>query len=160
MKKILLLPRYFRWIGFGLVLLSILVNIHTRFSAEGFDFYFIKTFAFIMDYPMSGRVDYFSITEPYDMGLTIQLFLSLLGLACIAFTKYKVEDEMINSIRLYAWSWSIILMIAYTLAITLFVYGLVFISFYYFLPHLLIIAYLTIFYVNLLKLNRRRRYEE
>lgn len=161
MKKIPLLPRYFRWIGVGLVLLSVLVYIHQKLLLDTSNFYFMKTFALIMDYPMSnGRVDYFSITEPYDMRLTIQLFLSLLGLTFLAFAKNKIEDEMINSIRLYAWSWSVILMIVYVLGITLFVYGFTFISFYYFIPHLLIVVYSIIFYVNLLKLNRKGNYEE
>ncbi len=158
MKKIPLLPGYFKWIGLGLILLSLLMYlgiIPERLISE------IPVFAFISDVDGGELSDrkYFKWIET-NLAFTFNLMVSIIGLGFVAFSRLRIEDEMINSIRLYAWSWATILLVVYILLINIFIYGMVFLSFYYFIPHLFILFYLAFFYVNIFKLNRRGRHEE
>lgn len=159
MKKIPLLPRYFRWIGFLFVVISLglyfLDSFRDRSDPGGI---FIKTFVFINDKPLT-PIGFFEIME-VDVLLTLIMLTMLLGLSCFAFTRRKVEDEMINSIRLYSWSWAVIVMIVLSTLVMIFVYGKTFVSFSFLFAHLLLLAYITIFKVNIWKMNRRSEHEE
>ncbi|QBQ40546.1 hypothetical protein E2P86_05020 [Sphingobacterium psychroaquaticum] len=144
MKSIPLLPRCFQWIGLLLVLTSLLskqianlnFSLFAVLSNQG-NFRFINT----------------------DAGLTIFLTTSILGLLFISFTKRKQEDEMINSLRLFSWSWSIIISFISFLLITVFVYDSDYLIVMYF-PHLILGLFLILFNIQLFKIGRRVGHEE
>lgn len=144
MKSIPLLPRFFQWMGLILVLMSLLskqiatlnISMFAVFSHQG-NFRFIHT----------------------DAGLTIFLTTSILGLLFISFAKRKQEDEMINSLRLFSWSWSIIISFISFLLITIFVYDSDYLIVMYF-PHLILGLFLILFNIQLFKIGRRVAHEE
>lgn len=159
MKKIPLLPGYFRWVGLLLIIISQILYFNDamrdRSTSGGL---FVKTFVFIDDTP-GNPPTLFQVKE-VDLLLTLILVTLLIGLTCIAFCKRKTEDEMINSIRLYSWSWSVILMIILGIIVTVFVYGMTFVTFAFFFGHLLLLTYIAIFGFNIWKMNRRLAHEE
>ncbi|GAA4171829.1 hypothetical protein [Sphingobacterium ginsenosidimutans] len=159
MKTIPLLPKYFRWIGllFVIASLALYVNdaLRDRSTNGGL---FVETFVFIDDTP--GNPPALFQLKEVDLLLTLILVTLLIGLSCIAFCKRKTEDEMINSIRLYSWSWSVILMIVFGVIVTIFVYGMTFVTFAFFFGHLLLLTYIGIFNLNIWKMNRRIVHEE
>jgi len=159
MKKIPLLPRYFRWIGLLLIVTSLVLYFKDGLRERTMDDRLsVKTFVFIDD-SIGSPTALFQIKE-VDLLLTLILVTLLLGLSCIAFCKRKTEDEMINSIRLYSWSWAVILMIILGTIMTIFVYGMTFTAFAFFFGHLLLLTYIAIFGLNIWKMNRRLAHEE
>lgn len=156
MKKIPLLPRYFLWIG--LALCTTAVFLYIRDAQERGKGFVRKTFAIISDPPF-GEPSVFKIIET-DLLLTILILTSLSGLAFIAFSRRKSEDEMINSLRLYAWSWATIYMLAIGFLGALFLYGTTYISFALFIPHILLSLYILIFHLNLSKISKALHYDE
>ena len=151
MKTIPFLPRHFIWIGTILCVLSLIAYFYQ--SIVHLDGIFIKTFVLIKDVPFEekGVLKWMET----DILLTVLLITFLIGLSFIAFSKTKIEDEMISSLRLYSWMWAIIIMLIISLFFTLFVYGMTFLAFSCLFAHLLLAIYLIIFYINFLKLNRR-----
>lgn len=154
MKKIPLLPRYFQWIGLILLLLMIPYKIYQD-SISGIR---INTFVVYNDTPLQ-ESGLFEIME-VDIGFTLFLLISLLGLTFIAFSKTKVEDEMIQSIRLYSWSWAILIMIGLGILITLSIYGMTFVSFALLFGHILLILFIIIFRMNYYRLNKGGKQNE
>lgn len=154
MKKIPLLPRYFQWIGLILLLLMIPYKIYQD-SISGIR---INTFVVYNDTPLQ-ESGLFEIME-VDIGFTLFLLISLLGLTFIAFSKTKVEDEMIQSIRLYSWSWAILIMIGLGILITLSIYGMTFVSFALLFGHILLILFIIIFWMNYYRLNKGGKQNE
>ncbi|WP_398454129.1 hypothetical protein AB3466_20735 [Sphingobacterium thalpophilum] len=94
-----------------------------------------------------------------DLLLTLIILTMLLGLSCLAFARRKVEDEMINSIRLYNWSWAMIVMNILNSVVTIFVYGMTFVAFSFLIAHQLF-TYIVFFSINIWKMNRRSGHEE
>lgn len=144
MKKIPLLPYYFRWIGLFVALITFIISqcdVDLRFN----------TFALL------SKEGYFKFIFK-DMQLTIVLFGPALGLMMMAFAKYKYEDEMISSIRLFSWSWSIIVSFLLYLFVTLLVYDSDFLMILYF-PHFILLFFLVLFNFQLYILNRRLSHE-
>lgn len=160
MKKIPLLPRYFRWIGVVVFLLGCFYNFYGYlFDESDLTRFSIETFVFYHDTPMAEGVVWFGLSQ-VDFGLTFLLTMYLVGLTFIAFAKNKAEDEMINSIRLYSWSWAIIIIILFSFISTLFVYGMAYLSFVFLYVQLLLLIYIFIFWINIWKMNRRGAHEE
>lgn len=154
MKKIPLLPRYFQWIGLIMLLLMIPYKIYHD-SISGIR---INTFVVYNDTPLQ-ESGLFEIME-VDIGFTLFLLISLLGLTFIAFSKTKVEDEMIQSIRLYSWSWAILIMIGLGVLITLSIYGMTFVSFALLFGHILLLLFIIIFRLNYYRLNKGGKQNE
>lgn len=154
MKKIPLLPRYFQWIGLIMLLLMIPYKIYQD-SISGIR---INTFVVYNDTPLQ-ESGLFEIME-VDIGFTLFLLISLLGLTFIAFSKAKVEDEMIQSIRLYSWSWAILIMIGLGVLITLSIYGMTFVSFALLFGHILLLLFIIIFRLNYYRLNKGGKQNE
>lgn len=154
MKKIPLFPRYFQWIGLILLLLMIPYKIYQD-SISGIR---INTFVVYNDTPLQ-ESGLFEIME-VEVGFTLFLLISLLGLTFIAFSKTKIEDEMIQSIRLYSWSWAILIMIGLGILITLFIYGMTFVSFALLFGHILLILFIIIFRMNYYRLNKGGKQNE
>ncbi|HMR18782.1 MAG TPA: hypothetical protein PKA53_05745 [Sphingobacterium sp.] len=159
MKKIPLLPRSFKWVGLGLLVLFYLFKYVEIIPEQLISN--VPVFAIIsnVDGGEWGDGKYFKWIET-NLDFTLDLVVSIMGLGFIAFSRLRTEDEMINSIRLYAWSWATILLFAYILLISIFIYGMAFFSFYYLIPHLFILFYLIFFYVDIFKLNRKGSKDE
>lgn len=154
MKKIPLLPGYFKWIGVVLVLLSILLSI-IYFEDQNHDLnvFVISSSGF---YQQEGFMEVVKV----DVGRTIVLSLIMVGLAFISFARMKVEDEMINSIRLYSWTVTVILMVVLGVLITLTVYGYDYVYFIAFFIPLLLLSFILIFYYNYYRLARKEIRDE
>ena len=150
MKKIPLLPSYFRWVGAALVLVAIVLYGYDALY-RNIDFH-MRTFVFVNDAPFANR-GFLQMME-VDIFLTFLLLSLLLGLAFIAFSRIRKEDEMINSLRLYSWSWAVITTLAMGILATAFIYGVSFIAFTFHLGPLLLLVYIIIFNYNLFQLNR------
>lgn len=154
MKKIPLLPRYFRWIGLGLVFIFLIITARLKGKEIVPSNFSFSTFAIL-----GGDNGPFEIINT-DMGLTFQLLSIFLGLSFIAFAKYKYEDEMINSIRLYSWSWSIISFAIFNVLLIAFIYGSWYISLAFLSPNIILLLYIIIFRFQIFKMNRRLSHEE
>jgi hypothetical protein len=157
MKKIPLLPRYFRWIGLVLLVVGLVLHYRSLYVPGGAQM-FIKTFVIYSDKWQDGETWFNFTTVDYE--LTLQLIVYLISLTFIAFSRNKVEDEMINSIRLYSWSWAIIFVIIFAFISTLCVYGLAYLSFACMYIEVLLLFYIIIFWVNIWQMNRRLANEE
>jgi hypothetical protein len=100
MKRSLLLPHRFKWIG---------VFITTIFFPLGVAcLYFHFDFSFLtLNHPsvFFASDDFFSQNFTDEIALTFVI----IGLLFIAFSKEKMEDEYINIVRLESWQWSIII---------------------------------------------------
>ncbi|GAA4145547.1 hypothetical protein GCM10022216_29560 [Sphingobacterium kyonggiense] len=118
----------------------------------------INTFVVYNDTPLQ-ESGLFEIME-VDIGFTLFLLIGLLGLTFIAFSKTKVEDEMIQSIRLYSWSWAILIMIGLGVLITLSIYGMTFVSFALLFGHILLLLFIIIFRLNYYRLNKGGKQNE
>lgn len=132
---------------------TILITNYPGLKGMPFDFSF-STFAIL-----GGEHGPFEIINT-EMSLTLQLLSIFLGLSFIAFTKYKYEDEMINSIRLYSWSWSIISFAIFNVLLIAFVYGSWYISLAFLSPNIILLLYIIIFRFQIFKMNRRLAHEE
>lgn len=158
MKNIPLLPRYFRWIGIFLFLIGFSYHLLQYFDENLLPLN-TKTFVFYADGPQFDKAHWLSLLE-LELGLTFILTSYLVGLTFIAFTRNRVEDEMINSIRLYSWSWAIILTLIFCFLSTTFIYGLAYLSISFMYIELMLIIYIVLFWVNIWKMNRRLAHEE
>lgn len=167
MKRVPLLPRYFRWIGLALIFCFIVLSLINLLVEKQWIVISVNSFggtSSVLDYsfPMFALVSqagYFKIIET-DMNLTLNLLSIQVGLTFIAFSRNKIEDEMINSIRLYSWSWAVISSVVFMILATLFVYDgyYLVISFHYLT--ILLLIYNLIFHTSIYKLSRRASREE
>ncbi|ODS83171.1 MAG: hypothetical protein ABS46_07015 [Cytophagaceae bacterium SCN 52-12] len=156
MKKIPLLPGYFKWIGIVLTLLSLALYFYDN-EKGGIDLR-AKVFA-IVDDSLFRETSILKIVET-EIRLTMILITAILGLAFIAFSRRQIEDEMIRSLRLHSWSWSVAVMTLIFLFFAIFFYGLSFLNFTLMFPYLLLLSYILIFQISLLRLNREVIYEK
>ena len=157
MKKIPLLPRYFRWIGVILFTLTLVLYVIDTIERGGEGIY-TKSFVLIND-PFMSEKGFLKFME-VEITLTLFLSLTLFGLAGIAFSRNKVEDEMINSVRLFSWSWAIIYALIFCFIATVFVYGTTFVRIISLFPQELLLFYIIIFHISIFKLNRKTAVEE
>lgn len=160
MKRIPLLPRYFRWIGLIPVLFSLFVYINDNwFRMSSYDFreIYLDTFVLIDTSPLKEDV-YLGISN-VNLGFTIIVLGYLLGLMLIAFSRgHQIEDEYRASLRLY--SWSIIISFIYLIVVNIFVFGTMYLTMVVLFPHILLFIFLIIFFANIWKMNRRLANEE
>jgi hypothetical protein len=163
MKKIPLLPRYFRWIGVVLVFTSFLIYLNGIFSFLPFlsSGLYVETYNLKNVSLIKGEEDFQFSLHAIDLGYLLIILPSLVGLALVAFSKSKIiEDEMISSSRLFSWSWSIIWFLLYNFIIIIFTSYSIYLSFAVVSPHFLFVMFILIFKIQLLKLNRRLAHEE
>lgn len=115
MKTHFLLPRYFIYIGIVLVGFSIMMR--ELLSDSPLELYFNLNIPVIYD-----NGNWFTSIEN-NMKDEIQTISLLIGFYFIAFTKEKIEDEMINNIRLRSMMIAIISQIGLQIAMELFLYN-------------------------------------
>lgn len=163
MKKIPLLSSYFNWIGFVLVFISFVIYLNgiysfLPFSSTGM---YIKTFNVINYAQEKGQEDFRFGWHNTDLGFLLIVLPSLVGLGMISFSKLRIiEDELISSLRLFAWSWSVVFFLLYSLLVLTLTSRTVYLSFVIVSPHLLFIVFILIFRCQLFLMNRRLVHEE
>lgn len=150
MKSIPLLPGYFAWIGCFLLAVSLGVFFNDLFSLTKYNFgeMSFRTFVIADNTPFkaSGNV-YLGISE-VNLGFSLIVLSAFVGLCGIAFSRKPVEDEFVNSLRLFAWSWAVILSIAYGVLANLFVFGTWYLTSAVLFPHFLLFLFILIFNVQ------------
>lgn len=163
MKKIPLLPRYFRWIGLILFLISFTLYLNGIYNFLPFDSYqfYIETYTLINQSAIKGEEDLNFGLHKINFSLILIIVPSMIGLGMIAFAKSKIiEDEFVSKMRLYSWSVSIVVFLVYCFIINVFIYGTLYLSFAIVAPHLLLLSFIFVFRMNLYQVNRRSANEE
>jgi len=151
--KSILLPYKYKKIGWYLLIPSSLAGIVLLFT----DFespidWKIKFFAICYDGILSS-IKYFGITEiALIPNLTTVLFI--VGGMLIAFSKEKIEDEFINTIRLNALQWAVCTNYLCLLLAVIFIYGTPFFNIMVYNMFTVIIIYIARFYYLLWKISK------
>ncbi|MBE8713164.1 hypothetical protein C4F49_05690 [Sphingobacterium sp. KB22] len=159
MKKIPLLPSYFRWIGLTILLISFCI--YLIITSDDSARLKMKTFVFIdnSSFYKDGNVIYFGFSE-VNITVVVIALTALIGLCGIAFSRKQIEDEFISSLRLFSWSWSVLSLMIYVIFVSLFVFGTMYLTLMVFIPHFLLIIFILIFNYQLFKYKRSSRNEE
>jgi len=151
--KSILLPYKYKKIGWYLLIPSLLAGIVLLFAdfESPIDLK-IKFFAICYDGILSS-VKYFGITEiALIPNLTTVLFI--VGGMLIAFSKEKIEDEYINTIRLNALQWAVCTNYLCLLLAVIFVYGTPFFNIMVYNMFTVIIIYIARFYFLVWKISK------
>lgn len=119
-----LLPNRYKFIGWIVLIPSLLLGIiYLIFQLEA-DFFSISVFAFF-DNPLFHDPGFFKIIENNILDEIIAVLI-LIGAIFVAFSKEKHEDEYISKIRLESLVWATYFNYAVLLLALIFVYNLVF----------------------------------
>lgn len=123
MRQLPLLPVQTRWLGAVLVTAAVATYLLNGIYNDR-TCWFINFPVIAYEEPF-GPKEYFSVSRVafYD---TFLCLLFLVGLMCIAFSKTKREDEYINSIRLNAWLWAVLINVSLVCVSFLLFYGMSF----------------------------------
>jgi len=158
MKRIPLLPGYFRWIGLVLVFISVLIflnDFYLPLTTYEFSDLTLRTFVIADNTPFrDGGPVYFGFSD-VNLGFVLVVLGTLVGLCGVAFSRKVIEDEFINGLRLFAWSWAIILSILYAVTANLLVFGTQYLSLMVLFPHLLLTLFILIFNVQWWRFSKR-----
>jgi hypothetical protein len=151
--KSILLPHKLKIIGWFLFLPSLITGIILIFG----DFespidYKINFFAICYNETF-GNTKYFGITR-IDLIPNLTAVLFLLGGLMIVFSKEKIEDEYINSIRLNALQWAVFTNYLCLLLAVVFVYGIPFLNIMVYNMFTVILIYIPRFYYLLWKISK------
>ena len=118
MQTKLLLPNRYKFIGFTIFLISLVLGIMVRFSEFQFE---------ALTIVVKGK----KVTE-FDSSLNLTDEFALTGiiisLLFIAFAREKNEDEFITKTRLESWQWAVLINYILLLLATWAVHGLAFID--------------------------------
>jgi len=151
--KSILLPHKLKIIGWFLFLPSLITGIVLIIG----DFespidYNINFFAICYNETF-GNTKYFGITR-IDLIPNLTAVLFLLGGLMIVFSKEKIEDEYINSIRLNALQWALFTNYLCLLLAVVFVYGIPFLNIMVYNMFTVILIYIPRFYYLLWKISK------
>lgn len=158
MKRIPLLPGYFRWLGCIFIIIPIFIflnDFYLPFTRYDFNNMTFRTFVIADNTPFRDGPVYFGFSD-VNLGFILVVLGALLGLCGIAFSRKVVEDEFVNSLRLFAWSWAIILSILYAVIANLFVFGTQYLTLMVLFPHFLLTLFILIFNVQWWRFSKRR----
>lgn len=151
MKSQLLFPSYLKFPGFLVFLLGVFLFV----AWSKFD-YQIAWLSFKSDSQDLGSI--LDRTDNYTFSLALSLIL--LGLIFAGFSRLKFEDEMIAMMRLNALQLSMYITVFVFLLITLFTFGLSFLSYAMWLWYGFLLLYCIIFYAKILISKSATKYEE
>ncbi len=127
-----LLPRYYKLIGLLLVVVSLIMAVDRFYFGHKYHFLKWKVFSFYSEFLFTRT---FTFTRN-NQGEEVVALLAIIGLALIAFSKEKIENEQVNLLRFKALVISFIINILTTILGTIFLHGL---GYFYFLSVLLVI---------------------
>jgi len=151
--KSILLPHKLKIIGWFLFLPSLITGIILIIG----DFespidYKINFFAIFYNITF-GNTKYFGITR-IDLIPNLTAVLFLIGGLIIIFSKEKIEDEFINTIRLNALQWAVFTNYLCLLLAIVFVYGIPFFNIMVYNMFTVILIYIPRFYYLLWKISK------
>ncbi|EHQ42901.1 hypothetical protein [Myroides odoratus] len=133
METKLLLPHSYKKIGWIFIGISVLIWIYALILGQGgilfgdLPFLNLHAFAIVGTQLFKGETSYFSIIE-VNLTTTLMGSLFLVGGLLIAFSKEKIENEVIAKLRSQAFQWSFLVNYVLLLFLFLFIYGA---EFYY-----------------------------
>lgn len=157
MKKSYLFPNYFKKIGWAVSIPSIIYYI-LIICFDNLDFK-IKMFSIFPSDQVFKESSWFSITDT-TFGLTFLPMLLMLSLVFIAFSREKIEDELISKIREKSLIWSVLVFMSLFIFCTLLLYGMLYYYFYIFNIYLLLILMIFKFNFEIYKLKKSLKNEE
>lgn len=118
MKSSLLLPSRYKWIGFILLIPSLILGLLVRFRDFSFDFLTLTKSQTLVHSKNLNLDDLINLTD--ELALT-GLIVALLF---IAFAREKQEDEFINKLRLESLQWALLFNYVLLILATWLVHGL------------------------------------
>lgn len=118
MKSTLLLPSRYKWIGFIVLVPSLILGILVRFREFSFDFLTLPEGKSIVSSKGLNLDELINLTD--ELALTG----IIIGLLFIAFSREKHEDEFINRLRLESLQWALLFNYVLLLLATWLVHGL------------------------------------
>jgi len=141
MKKNYLFPHQFRMVGWALVIAAVAAYVACRIWFPDWRFYIP---ALYYDSPfLEDKVEGFFVMA--DTGiLTIVIPLLTIGLLFIGFSKEKIEDEFVKSVREQSLVWATYITAALFILATLMIHGFA----YTYVPYLVFFVFLTLFIVK------------
>lgn len=144
MKNNLLIPNKFKFLGWILLSIFLLLSIYCNQSGvriPGFEFpEFLRGKASsFSDFNLTDEVTYLGV---------------ILGLLIICFSREKHEDELINSVRLNAFQWAVLANYVVLIVLIFSYYGLGFLFIMTFNSLTMLIVFIMRFYYCIFKINR------
>lgn len=129
MKKLWLLPRNCRVVGWGLFVLCALLGLYLIFTGYA---------------PM--QFDFLNASVA-----NVAIIGTLVGLVMVAFSKEQVEDEFVNSLRMDAMIKAFILNSVVIVVLSLSMYGIVYVYALSITQYVVLLAYIAFFRYNVRK---------
>ena len=129
MKKLWLLPRNCRIVGWGLFVLCALLGLYLIFTGYA---------------PM--QFDFLNASVA-----NVAIIGTLVGLVMVAFSKEQVEDEFVNSLRVDAMIKAFILNSVVIVLLSLTMYGIVYVYALSITQYIVLLAYIAFFRYNIRK---------
>ncbi len=154
MNSNLLFPHKYKKWGWLLFSTSFLLLCYLWLIEFDFDsFLKVKTFAIINDASiMSEHKQYFSLIENGILDELLTIF-AIIGGLLIVFSKTKIEDEMVNKIRLESLMLATYINYAFIILTTIFIYGFSYLTIIMLNLFTIIVFFIIIFHYKLKKLN-------
>jgi hypothetical protein len=153
MKTKFLFPHQYKKIGWILFLGALLTLSYLWIIEYDFDDHFKITVFAITDNALFGKNHFFELMQNgiLDEILTI---LIIVGALLVSFSKTKIEDELINKIRLESLALATYINYGFIILSTLFVYGFDYLNIVLFNLFTILIFFILIFHYKLAKLNQ------
>lgn len=122
MKLIYLLPYSFKKVGWLLFLASVILLVLGMMLNLDSSYFTFRVFS-VYSSKLFGPSDWFAI-HPEEVAYTVVSCLFITGALFIMFSKEKVEDEFIMSIRMNALMWAVLIHFTLLLILFITVYGI------------------------------------
>ena len=145
MKKSLLFPNWFKIVGVVKFFASFLLYMAN--NRYGFELPFLRMHT---ETTKSGISD---VLLPHNYTLSLALIGMLAGLLLFAFSRQKIEDEMVQHIRLQSLQIAVYACFVLLIFLVLFTFSLDFLFYATILWYIFLIVYCIVFYVNVFRLN-------
>lgn len=153
MKTNYLLPQKFKTIGIAMLVPTLLMAVLFLFYDFEFPFLDFRVFSIIND-PIMGDTEHFKFIEDNITNELIAVF-AILSLVFIAFSKRKVEDELVANIRLKSLLGATYINYLVLLFCILFFYNFTFLWVMMFNMFTLLLFFIIHFNFKMIQLNRK-----
>ena len=155
MSKKILLPHKFKYLGLALFLLGAV----SSFGGDSPRWLDVNNFPVFFGNDDFGMLVFFQL-QRVNLAFTITFLLLVGGALFIAFAKEKIEDEFINSLRLKAFQYSVLINSSILLLALLLVWGFSFIWVLAFNQFSTLIFFILIFHILLWKNSKKEAKNE
>jgi len=120
MKAKFLFPYQYKFVGWTLTILFLLIWIVGAITKAELDFF---TITLPFKYALQDSFDASSNQTTLNLGDEFMVIGLIVGMILIAFSKEKVEDEYVSQVRLETLQWAIYINFGLLIVATIFVYG-------------------------------------